>query len=216
METEISGSWLGKKFLGQHPSLRGLIASRGAGPSETEETLHQTLGVPLCCRPLLAPPLSGLLGSPPVPSPGPDRGERSHLRFSRDPNQYLLAALVFLVRRREWNSCFLLFRTAEMGEDVGLTRRGPEYDCRVPQWPPNPALGQPCVVHFRACLESLSGWHIPHSQIQAQEGWQSPSKSFVPKVSPAETVTFSSDKSLPWDWRDVGAKPALRPVLSRA
>lgn len=39
---------------------------------------------------------------------------------------------------------------------------------------------------------------------------------FVPKLSPAETVTFSSYKSLLWDWRDVGAKPTLRPVLSRA
>ena len=39
---------------------------------------------------------------------------------------------------------------------------------------------------------------------------------FVPRPSPAGTVTFSSYKSLLWDCRDVGAKPTLRPVLSRA
>ena len=101
----------------------------------------------------------GLLGSAPVPPPLPAQtGARDLISGPlKIQTKYLFAASVFLVRKREWNSCFLLFRTAEMGEDVGLTRRGPAYDRSAPQWPPSAALGRPCVAHFRACLEPLSG-----------------------------------------------------------
>jgi len=74
----------------------------------------------------------------------------------------------------------------------------------------SPAL----FIFMHAWSLLLGGAPLPDTS--PGRGGRAQASPFVPKVSPAETVTFSTDKSLPWDWRDVGAKPTLRSVLSRA